>query len=293
MTRKSTGMLAAIMPILAFCGLTAATSCSSGSSSTPADEFTTDSIACSDSIISHGGRAYCSISVDYPETGKSALVDSVRSWIGKQLSAIGYTEPGKPAPYAAATTDLTDGSKLIKSVCSTVLADADKEIKALDSINAIDPQFGMQYEYDWNIRKIYESDTYVTYNSNTYTFMGGAHGSSANNGRTFNAETGAEIGNNMFRPDSVGHVIALVKDELMKYFEVTTPEQLREAMLINPDTLSLPSSPMTLMGDGVHFIYQQYEIAPYASGMPNGMIPFAKLKGCFTPAVEALITPAK
>ena len=289
MNKKINSMLSAVMPLLAFCGISAVTSCSSRSSSGNGDELVTDSIACSDSLISNGARAYCSISVDYPENGPSGTIDSIRGWIAQRLSTIGYTDPAMPAPYASATANLSNGQRMIEAVCKAALADAGKEFKALDSINALNPDYAMQYEYSWNIRKIYETPKIVTYNANTYTYLGGAHGSSFNIGQTFNAETGAEIGLDMFRPDSLARVNNLIKAELMKYFNATTAQELKDALLINPDTLPLPVAPLTLMPDGVSFIYQQYEIAPYAEGMPNGIIPYTLLTGCFTPAAQSLL----
>ena len=290
MTKKPTGMLAAMIPLLAFCGLCAATSsCSTrGGSDSQTTELTTDSISCSDSLISRGARAYCSITADYPQ-GKTALADSVRLWIADRLSYIGYTGPSDTIPYVTPGSNLSDGKAMIRNVCSTVLADAGKEFEALDSIHAINPEFGLQYEYYCDIKKICQTETFVTYTANSYAFLGGAHGNSFSIGQTFDAATGGLIGNNMIRTEAVAKVISLIKDDLMKYFEVSTPEELRDIMLVKPEELTLPSTPLTLMDDGVHFLYQQYEIAPYVAGMPNGVIPYSKLTGCLTPAVEALI----
>ena len=39
----------------------------------------------------------------------------------------------------------------------------------------------------------------------------------------------------------------------------------------------------------MQFIYQQYEIAPYAAGIPTCTVPYTELKGLFTTTVEPLI----
>ena len=59
----------------------------------------------------------------------------------------------------------------------------------------------------------------------------------------------------------------------------------------NPDTpenelefgLPLPITDPWITSNGVEFIYQQYEIAAYACGMPNVTLPLDALKELLTP----------
>lgn len=288
MKKKCSNLLAVAMPLIVFCGITTATpSCVSSSDDTA--EFRTDSISCSDSLATNSAGAFCSITVDYPVEGPAALVDSIRMWIADRLASNGYTYPGDPKPYATATTDIADGRKLIKSVCSAALADAANDFATLDSIHSLSPDFTLHYEYYWDIRKLHETESYVTYTANTYSYLGGAHGSNFAFSQTFDAATGAELGYEIFNHDSLPAIKSMMKNELVKYFSVTNTDELRDALLIDPDTLPLPATPPTLMEDGVHFLYQQYEIAPYAAGMPNGVLPYDKLAGCLTTATKALL----
>ena len=291
MITEKKGLLAALTPFLAFCGISAVSSCTSNSSGDEIADFRTDSISCTDSIMTPHAKAFCSISVDYPSEGKGELVDSVREWIAEQLSTIGYTSGNTPLPYAAAATDVTNGPRLIKSVCDTVLSDTRQEFASLDTLISMSPDFSIEYQYDWDIRKIFETPEYITYMSTTYAFLGGAHGASSAIGQTFVAATGEALGLGMFRPDALPKVTSLVKEGLTRYFLESGAGILRDALLINPDTLPLPATPPYLTGEGVHFIYQQYEIAPYASGMPGCVIPYSALDSCLTPAVAALVTP--
>jgi hypothetical protein len=42
--------------------------------------------------------------------------------------------------------------------------------------------------------------------------------------------------------------------------------------------MPLPQCPPLFTKDGVRFIYGQYEIAPYAAGMPDFTVPYNKLE---------------
>ncbi|MDE6438615.1 MAG: RsiV family protein, partial [Muribaculaceae bacterium] len=47
--------------------------------------------------------------------------------------------------------------------------------------------------------------------------------------------------------------------------------------------------PPYFMKDGVVFLYQQYEIACYAAGMPACVIPYSALLPFMTPAARELV----
>ena len=77
-----------------------------------------------------------------------------------------------------------------------------------------------------------------------------------------------------------------VKQGLCGYFEVSMdelPSQLllgtideEEAQRIFREEFPLPATPPYLTAEGVNIIYQQYEIACYAAGMPTCVIAAAK-----------------
>ena len=88
----------------------------------------------------------------------------------------------------------------------------------------------------------------------------------------------------------------MIKEGVRSYFKefdepVATDEQLKD-MLISVDDINripLPSAPPTFSKKGLAFLYQQYEIAPYAAGMVNFDIPYDKIRPFLTPEAAALI----
>ena len=74
---------------------------------------------------------------------------------------------------------------------------------------------------------------------------------------------------------------------MMKYFEVTTDEELAEYLMYdtnmyNIDNLPKPLSDPWITGEGVVFLYTPYEISYYAAGSPTFTIPYNQIKDALT-----------
>lgn len=248
----------------------------------------TDSIYWDDSISTpKGNKAYCRISVEYPVEGNPQLLDSLRLWIAQQLSTNCMISNDTVKPSAVPGALLADGQKYIAQVGTHVLEMAKPEITDLENFGV---DSGMTYEYYWSINNIYSTDRFVTYASSTYCYLGGAHGGSGFNPQVFAIDSGERFGWNMFRTDSLPSLKEHISKELMTgYFEVKTFDDFRDCLLVNPDTLPLPATPPYFTDEGVHFCYQQYEIAPYAAGMPGCILPFAVVRPMLTPEAANLL----
>jgi hypothetical protein len=70
-----------------------------------------------------------------------------------------------------------------------------------------------------------------------------------------------------------------MKKGLKKYFEVNTDEELENCLsLEHTYLLPLPANPPLFIKEGVSITYQQYEIAPYAAGLPSFILPYNEAK---------------
>ena len=68
-----------------------------------------------------------------------------------------------------------------------------------------------------------------------------------------------------------------MKEGLKSYFNVDTDEELNTCGLIDLTVVPLPACSPLFTEKGALFIYQQYEIACYAAGAPEFVIPYEKL----------------
>lgn len=138
--------------------------------------------------------------------------------------------------------------------------------------------------YTQAIKKTHETDRYITFIADTYVYMGGAHGMSTKQGSTFRKSDGRRFSYDMLKDTERAEFKQLIKNGLKKYFtdngvEIINDETLASMLLTEADMdyLPLPDFAPYLTKEGVTFIYQQYEIAPYAAGMPNFTVSFSEM----------------
>ncbi len=152
------------------------------------------------------------------------------------------------------------------------------------------PDFA-EVSYDAGMERSYENLKAVTFELTIEQFLGGAHPTSEFFGATFSKEDGRMLTWDIIRPDSRQAFHDMLVDELKDYFGVKVDGISMEHLLGVDDVqhIPLPQSPPYLTAEGLAFIYQQYEIAPYAMGLPSAIIPYSRVKPFLTDAARELI----
>lgn len=123
---------------------------------------------------------------------------------------------------------------------------------------------------------------HITYNEtgmlslyfDQYEFSGGAHGNTIRNSQTWNLQTGHRIclGQLFYRPDYketlIAQIIAQIEEQMASGINYYFDDYIQNvAYNFNPCNFYLTPN-------GVVIYFQQYEIAPYASGIPEFIIPY-------------------
>ena len=214
---------------------------------------------------------------DYPQSGNATLTNAVCEYISEQLGGT-YTGP------------LTSSDSIMAyygNGQTTRLNELAKDMQG----SAAAPLY-----YKQEIKVAAETDTYVTYTDFNEQFLGGAHGSHSMSGITFRKSDGRRFGYEMLRNTNTEDFRKLLKMGLKQYVEstgqkVNDDKQLAEVLFINNDVnyLPLPETPPYLTEKGMAFIYQPYEIAPYAVGSISFTIPYENLKPFLTETVNKLL----
>lgn len=238
--------------------------------------FAADSLQWNDSVKTELSTAYCNIRIDYPAKGDSCLLRNIREWISDQLNTEAYEQP-------------VNDKDFISSYGQTLLDSARHDFLALEK----ELNLGTNYEWNITIRKTDETDRFVTYLSEIYTYTGGAHGSYTLRGATFRKADGRKFGWDMFKNDSQLKLGSMLKDAIRtQYFALGTDEDFY-GQLLDVDTTSalfpLPQAAPYITSDGIHFVYQEYEIAPYSSGSPSCILPFSQVNALLTLSAKELI----
>jgi len=215
-----------------------------------------------------------SISVDYPATGNPALVRNIREWISESL---GGTFEG----------ELTDTSALFTHYADKYLKDSAENEDNDFIAYLLEDSIECEQAYEFNLT--WENDSLVTYTMSNYFYGGGAHGGYTVQAATFRKSDGRHFGWDMIRADA--DLNEDLKKGLKNYFEVTTDDELMDQLMLADnwrDASSLPK-PITepwIDGDGLHMIYQQYEICSYAQGMPSVDLSMDRTKEVVTQTVK-------
>lgn len=207
-------------------------------------------------------KAYYLTVVDEPVTNNEDLRDNIIAWISSFLSE----------NYDGDSQDVT------------AMVNYEKD-EFLDTVNG-SPQSSLQHF----ITLDEDNDRYVTYLSENYLYTGGIHGTISKIGATFSKKTGEQFGYQMFvNLDGVSDIIRnAVKQQYFEPLLEGTDAVFEETLFSDAaESFPMPVTEPWIQNDSVFFIYESYEIAPYAFGMPECGLPFLSLKDHLTEAGKA------
>ena len=270
-----------------------------GDSTAVSTSFQTDDI----SVESEDSMTSIKVSVQWPTSGNDSLVTAIRQYVCEELQTSLIQEGQPEIKY------YDDGQEAVQALVDTAYNELTASWK--EAKNDGIPN-DMTYSCYVKISKLEETDLYITYMSNAEGFMGGAHGYAIATGQTFRKSDGKRIGyeteydqatetfhqkdQTLFSDPQSPKLFALIKEGVRSYFaefetDVKTDEALKDLLIGVEDInrIPLPSAAPYFTKEGLSFVYQQYEIAPYAAGMVSFNIPYAKIRPFLTKDASALV----
>lgn len=245
------------------------------------DSLKIDSVKWSQTDSTLGKVLSVKIYADYPDTFNSKMSVNIARWIRANIGT------GTP-------TDTTRAQKVIDFLGKQMY----------DSLKRSDDHKICNLEYSAEARMICNGKRFVTYSLETYEYMGGAHGMTTFGGVTFSKKKGEQFGWDLLGDTISKNFRNLLKDGVREYLSVDmkekkiSDEDLCGMLLIASgnesdktmlENFPLPATPPYLTDKGVAFVYQSYEIAPYAAGLPTFVVPFDKIKPFLSKAALRLI----
>jgi hypothetical protein len=111
-------------------------------------------------------------------------------------------------------------------------------------------------------------------------YLGGPHGSALVEGATFNKADGKRLDASIFAQDKLTDIKKEVTEGLKEFFGPLGNEEDSPLKDENgkDKIVELPEKGIYINKDSVVFIYQQYEIAPYAYGIPSTALSLKDMK---------------
>lgn len=132
-------------------------------------------------------------------------------------------------------------------------------------------------------RKIY------VYGIERYVNMGGAHGLETRNYYNFDLKTGKLITeNDLFKPNFKSGLSELIKKRIVEQSKEEKEDKNTEPIISIEDTdfwtdSIKPNGNFYITDEGINYVFNPYEIAPYYMGETEVTIPFSRLKGFLKP----------
>lgn len=239
--------------------------------------FATDSIAFCEQKDS---TLKCSVVVDY-SSGDDSLSVGVRRYVAGELARLFLpTMQEEDEPAAVFKGAKEDGKALVDFYGKL-------NFGYLKAQHAELKDFGIAgLSYDLSIRKTGETDRYLTYETSCYVFLGGAHGSAVCYPVNIVRSTGKVLAATVdtLKQKALQPILRRgVKEYISKAENRKIKDRdLQNMLFVEHGIIPLPATVPVLTPEGLRFVYQQYEIGPYALGMVEFTVPYADVKSCLT-----------
>jgi len=145
---------------------------------------------------------------------------------------------------------------------------------------AVNDEYYYEEMYQWessaSMNIIFNDYNVLSYQICDYGYEGGAHPNSYTGCVNIDLKIGTEINlTNIFNEGYETTLIPKILSSMMLYFNVTDEEGLNE-YLFDMNNITI-SENFYLTKKGICFVYNEYEIAPYSSGIIMAYIPFKDL----------------
>ena len=221
--------------------------------------------------------AEVSVLVQWPVKGDKAVVDSLR----KHINYLLCSELNSPDDVKAY------GESLFESLSIDWHSVYD-EMAPEERLGAFTKHHEITIEAQTN--------NYITYFYRTHEYQGGIHGFTTEVGFTFRKSDGKQIP--LLADTDSPELAQLIKKGVKQFFAGGSEEEMNDEAVLeylfitdaeDLNRIPLPGNPPYLSKTGLVFLYTQYEIAPYSSGIITFEVPFKDIMPFLTPEAKELI----
>lgn len=224
-----------------------------------------------DSVVFHTSGYTYSLSLEFPTDTSCFLSRAIGEYLSESLGG-------------SFTGSVTDFRRMMGFYANEGKAELDAFANEMEDNES-------EYISKTAFFKYSENANYVSYLFEGYSYTGGAHGATGVGGATFRKTDGRKIGWDVFRGSRSGALSDIIKKGLMEYWGISSEKELKSYFLEEGDYYDcpLPAVGPVFTDKGVEFIYNQYEIAAYALGIPRFTVPYEELEQYMMTTAKALV----
>ncbi len=201
-------------------------------------------------------------------------------------TAVGHTKADSCISRTIAAAVLGDSLRLTPAAVHH-FADSVKNgyTEEMSTLYDPDDEYTFRYQYVFDVkgaRMPNSKDGVTAYKASVRVYQGGAHDGYAEVCVNMDARTGRELlSSDVFGEDKTARVKELIERQLMDDNGAETMEQLRDSTGITMlGEVYVSDFNFLLLKDGVHFIFNPYDIAPWATGLVEVKLTYRQLEGC-------------
>ena len=254
----------AVMLFAAIC--VAFSSCGSQSKgASDADSIVVDTVA----MLEGDSSLKCEINMNilYASGGNAAAVNDT-------IMNSGIFNPNIYKPLAKADSGITMRQAVDKFVAAYI-ANYREECGKMVAAGVSGASLNYQYMVRSSVAE--GRPGVITYQFDTYSFSGGAHGMSFVKALNFDKATGAKIGKaDFFTADADSVVTGRIVENLSGKYQAANLDELKKKGVFQFSEPFVPDN-FVLGKDSVTFIYQPYEIAAYVFGSIRASVAYSDI----------------
>ena len=210
------------------------------------------------------------VSFTYPSRyADKAVLKTLQQQFVKTLQSWYFQNPDdEPAvDYASMSPE-----KALNAIIDSWKAKYDEDTKS--ELDEPLPEWATSWELNYNNTIPFVNETLLQLRTETYQYVGGAHGSTWFRCYLFNLQTGEEYSrDDIFKPESAARIQRLLLVALLNYWEEKSPYDIG----LMEDEIWTENTDFALTPEGITFIYSDYELGSYALGCAEVTIPYAKI----------------
>ncbi len=167
----------------------------------------------------------------------------------------------------------------VKGNAPSMTASLDSFINEAKAFYKEFPESAIGYEMELEQAVIFNSPKIIAIEAFNYAYTGGAHGNYSTRFYNFEVATGQEIDLKQLLADNYEPRLKAIAGPIFKkaYLEEGMTKYSEAGFDFNKDVFTLTDN-FAITKEGLKFLYNPYEIAPYALGQQEILIPYSTIK---------------
>jgi hypothetical protein len=158
-----------------------------------------------------------------------------------------------------------------------------KFLQSYTDFRKTDPRSAMYFDLDMYATVLVQDSSLVSLGVGGYTFQGGAHGASATFFINWDTKANKSISlDDLFKPGYQDQLKTIAEKLFRRSEKLSDTASLARDYFFKDNKFALNDN-FSVTPTGLKFVYNQYEIKPYAAGITALVIPYSPIKSLLRP----------